>query len=220
MHAFVFFQGGTLVLQHTDEIEHVPVPFQFVKSRWRCEAYHYSSVLPWIWGQDIHNAVRRWQRLRLNLSDTKELYDDQTKALDAWKQAEKRGALHREPDGERILVFTESSEVAYTIARQWLIPAIFHETGVAKRKHILDAFQAGEYRVIATSKVLNEGIDAPEAKVAIVLGGGSSKREYIQRLGRILRKQEQREAVRYEILARKTIEEGKVRRHYVCQEQC
>jgi superfamily II DNA or RNA helicase len=116
-------------------------------------------------------------------------------------------------------VFTESNKVAYSIARQWLVPVISHETGVAERKHLLDAFQTGEYRVIVTSKVLNEGVDVPEAKVAIVLGGGSSKREYIQRLGRILRKQEQREALLYEVLVRDTIEEVKVQRRHVPREQ-
>src|SRR5437868_10980681 len=63
-------------------------------------------------------------------------------------------ALLREHDGERILVFTESNKVAYSIARQWLVPVISHETGVAERKQLLDAFQTGEYRVIVTSKVL------------------------------------------------------------------
>jgi superfamily II DNA or RNA helicase len=66
--------------------------------------------------------------------------------------------LLREYVGERILVFTESNAVAYRIAREWLIPVITHETGVAERKHILDAFQKGEYRVIVASKTLNKGV--------------------------------------------------------------
>ena len=452
LRASVFFQGGTLVLQHTDEIKHVPVPFQFVKSRWRCEAYHYHAVLPWMQEQGIRNAVPRWQRLTLKLSDTRELHEYQVQALDAWKQARGRGsivlptgagktlvaihaihhvgssavvlvptmslvyqwyalltnafqteigvyysgekrvlpltvttyhsagdliaeygntfkllicdevhhlpaktwgeaalmapapyrlgltatypeeheqsgerwrldaligpivstqrletllgkqlaeyrtqrvrvdltreerasyevlyetylgfvrerglqrthgagwlrelmrlstrdpharrawlarreilnlldscqgklaaleALLREHAGDRILVFTESNAVAYTIARQYLVPVISHETGVAERKHILDAFQEGHYRVVVTSRVLNEGVDVPEAKVAIVLGGGASKREYLQRLGRILRKKEPLQALLIEVLVRNTIEEGKVQRRYVPRE--
>lgn len=127
--------------------------------------------------------------------------------------------LLREHAGERILVFTESNAVAYTIARQHLIPVISHETGMAERKHILDAFQTGDYSVIVTSKVLNEGIDVPEAKVAIVLGGGAGKREYIQRLGRILRKKEPLQAVLIEVLVRNTLEEGKVQRRSVPREK-
>ena len=66
--------------------------------------------------------------------------------------------------------------------------------------------------MIVTSKVLNEGIDVPEAKIAIVLGGTSGAREYIQRLGRVLRKVENRQAVLFEVIARKTIEESKSQR--------
>jgi superfamily II DNA or RNA helicase len=62
--------------------------------------------------------------------------------------------------------------------------------------------------------VLNEGVDVPEAKVAIVLGGGSGNREYVQRLGRILRKKEQLQATLIEVLVRNTIEEGKVQRRH------
>ena len=37
--------------------------------------------------------------------------------------------------------------------------------------------------VIVTSRVLNEGVDVPEASVAVVLSGTGSQREYVQRLG-------------------------------------
>ena len=113
---------------------------------------------------------------------------------------------------ERILIFTEQNTMAYAVAARYLIPAITHETAAAERKHILEHFQSGHYQAIVTSRVLNEGIDVPEAKVAIVLGGTSGAREYIQRLGRVLRKVENREAVLFEVIARKTIEEGRAQR--------
>jgi superfamily II DNA or RNA helicase len=122
--------------------------------------------------------------------------------------------LLREFADERILIFTESNDVAYRISCEYLVPCISHETSAAERKHILDGFQMGSYRVITTSKVLNEGVDVPEAKVAIVLGGGSGNREYVQRLGRILRKKEQLQATLIEVLVRNTIEEGKVQRRH------
>ena len=120
--------------------------------------------------------------------------------------------LLREYAHELALVFTENNAVVYDIARRHLIPAITHETKAAERKHILDAFQAGDYRAIATSRVLNEGVDVPEAKVAIVLGGTASAREYVQRLGRVLRKTGNRQAVLFEIIARDTVDEGKAQR--------
>jgi superfamily II DNA or RNA helicase len=54
---------------------------------------------------------------------------------------------------------------------------------------------------------LNEGVNIPDASVAIVLSGSGSSREHIQRLGRILRKKEDKQAVLYEVVTRDTTEE-------------
>lgn len=123
-------------------------------------------------------------------------------------------ALLREYVTEQALIFTEHNSMVYEIATRYLVPVITHETNAAERKQILDGFQSGRYRVIATSRVLNEGVDVPEAKVAIVLGGTSGAREYIQRLGRILRKVENKQAVLFEVIARKTIDESKAQRRH------
>jgi superfamily II DNA or RNA helicase len=119
-------------------------------------------------------------------------------------------ALLREYTGERILVFTQSNEVAYTISRHYLVPAISQDTEVAERTYILDAFRAGHYRVIVTSQLLKEGVDVPEAKVTIVLGGGTKKLNYLQHVECSLRKKEALQAVLIEVLVRNTIEEGEV----------
>ena len=60
---------------------------------------------------------------------------------------------------------------------------------------------------MVTSKVLNEGVNVPEANVAIVLSGSGSVREHVQRLGRILRKAENKRATLYELVAAGTTEE-------------
>lgn len=120
--------------------------------------------------------------------------------------------LLREHQDQPMLIFTAHNRFAYKIARKHLVPAITHQTKAAERKAILDGFRSGTYRAIVTSKVLNEGVDVPEAKVAVVLGGSSSAREYVQRLGRILRKHGNTEAVLYEVIARKTVDEGMARR--------
>lgn len=455
MKTTTFFQGGTLVLQGVDEHEHLPAPFRFIKGKWRCEAYHYGPLVPYLRQHGIRDAVVRWKPLNLTLHENREPHDYQVEALTAWDKADRRGsiilptgagktfvaiqAIHRvnrssvvvaptidllhqwyarlvnafatdvgvyysgekrvlpltvttyssagdlmaeygntfkliifdevhhlpaptwgetalmtpapfrlgltatypeedeqsngrwrideligeviyvkriedlvgrqlalyrtqrlridlspeerqsydadyaiytgfvrsrqlrqrhgarwimelmrlsavdaqarqaflarqrllrllaraegkfkvldallcEYAAERILVFTEHNSTAYEIAYRHLVPVITHETSAAERKHILDGFQAGRYRVIVTSRVLNEGVDVPEAKVAIVLGGTSGAREYIQRLGRILRKVENREAVLFEIIARKTLDESKAqRRHRKREEPC
>ena len=116
--------------------------------------------------------------------------------------------LLREHRDQQMLIFTAHNRFAYQIARRHLIPAITHQTAAAERKAILDNFRAGTYRAIVTSKVLNEGVDVPEAKIAVVLGGSAGAREYIQRLGRVLRKLGNTQAVLYEVIARKTVDEG------------
>jgi superfamily II DNA or RNA helicase len=121
---------------------------------------------------------------------------------------EKLESLLKEHAHQRVLVFTAHNDLAYRISRRHLIPAITHQTRAAERKAILEGFRSGSYQAIVTSRVLNEGVDVPEAKVAVVLGGTASAREYIQRLGRILRKQENKTALLYEIIVRGTIEEG------------
>jgi len=82
----------------------------------------------------------------------------------------------------------------------------------------LDNFRSGAYRSIVTSRVLNEGIDVPEAKIAVVLGGTAGAREYIQRLGRVLRKQGNTEAILYEVIVRKTVDESIARRRRPIQQ--
>ncbi|MBN2007455.1 MAG: DEAD/DEAH box helicase [Anaerolineae bacterium] len=106
-----------------------------------------------------------------------------------------------------MLIFTAHNRFAYQIARRHLLPVITHQTKAVERKAILDGFRAGIYRAIVTSKVLNEGVDVPEAKIAVVLGGSACAREYVQRLGRILRKRGNEQAVLYEVIARKTVDE-------------
>ncbi|MDQ2903247.1 MAG: DEAD/DEAH box helicase [Chloroflexota bacterium] len=127
--------------------------------------------------------------------------------------------LLREHQTSQTLIFTENNEVAYTISRRHFIPIITHRTPAQERKDIIDGFRERRYAAIVTTRVLNEGIDVPEAKVALILGGTSGAREYIQRLGRILRKVENRQAVLYEILVRGTTEEGKVQRRRAAQKK-
>ncbi len=109
---------------------------------------------------------------------------------------------------DRILIFTDDNAMVYRISQAFLIPAITHQTKVKERHEVLQNFREGIYPRVVTSRVLNEGVDVPEANVAIVLSGTGSSREYIQRLGRILRKGEGKLALLYEVVAENTSEEN------------
>lgn len=121
-------------------------------------------------------------------------------------------AILREHWGDRVLIFTNDNATAYRISRQMLIPAITHRTDAVERREILEKFREGTLRAIATSRVLNEGVDVPDARVGIVVSGTGSVREHVQRLGRILRRAENKQAVLYEIVTAGTSEEGTSRR--------
>lgn len=114
---------------------------------------------------------------------------------------------------DRCLIFTNDNATVYRISQNFLIPAITHQTPVKERHLILQAFKDGTYPTVVVSHVLNEGVDVPDARVAILLSGTGSTREYIQRLGRILRKgSTAKQALLYEVIAEETSEEGTARR--------
>lgn len=112
----------------------------------------------------------------------------------------------------RTLIFTDDNATVYRISHDLLIPAITHKTPVKERHDILQRFKSGIYPIVVTSRVLNEGVDVPEAKIAIVLSGTGSAREYTQRLGRVLRRGDGKLALLYEVIAEATTEEHTSRR--------
>lgn len=107
---------------------------------------------------------------------------------------------------ERTIIFTADNDAAYAIGNHFCFPVITHKTKAGERKEFLDRFRSGEYRVLVTSKVLNEGVDVPEAAVGIVVSGSGSSREHVQRLGRILRASEGKQAELYELISEGTSE--------------
>ena len=112
----------------------------------------------------------------------------------------------------KIFIFTEHNKLVHRISKQFLIPSITYRTTSKERSETLDRFRSGVYRAVVTSKVLDEGIDVPDADVGIILSGTGSERAFIQRLGRILRKKDGKEAVLYEIVSAETSEVNTARR--------
>ena len=112
---------------------------------------------------------------------------------------------HRE---DRIIIFTAHTELVYRLSERFLLPAITNETGASERREILERFRDGTYSRIVAANVLDEGVDVPDANVAVVLSGSGSEREFTQRLGRILRpKADGGRAVLYELVSAETAEE-------------
>jgi superfamily II DNA or RNA helicase len=121
---------------------------------------------------------------------------------------------------DRVLIFTADNATVYQIARRFLVPAITHQTKTKERRLILDRFHSGDYPILVTSQVLNEGVDVPAANVGVILSGSGSVREHVQRLGRLLRKHGDKQALLYEVITRNTAEEftsDRRRQHHAYQ---
>ncbi|MGN6360269.1 MAG: DEAD/DEAH box helicase [Thermomicrobiales bacterium] len=117
-------------------------------------------------------------------------------------------ARHRD---DKALIFSEYNAMVDEISRRLLIPSITYRTEPRERRAILAGFREGRYSKLVTGRVLNEGVDVPDANIAIVASGSSATREYVQRLGRILRPKPGK-AILYELVTRKTSEGQAARR--------
>ncbi len=115
--------------------------------------------------------------------------------------------LLRRHGRDRVIIFTNDNETVYDISRRFLLPAITHQTPTKERKRFLEDFNSGAIPCLVTSKVLNEGVNIPEANVAIIMAGSGTVREHVQRLGRILRRQKDKHALLYEMITEDTVEE-------------
>jgi len=114
---------------------------------------------------------------------------------------------------DRAIVFTAYTDLVYRLSERFLMPAITHETSAAERREILEHFRDGTYSRVVTANVLDEGVDVPDANVAVVLSGSGSEREFTQRLGRVLRpKADGSRALLYELVTTETAEQRVARR--------
>ena len=145
------------------------------------------------------------------------------RALEAWRQMRKvlaftqakrralRSLLERHWSS-RTLVFTADNATAYAVAREHLVMPLTCDVGRRERADALDRFRRGRLRTLVSARVLNEGLDVPDAEVAIVVGGALGEREHVQRVGRLLRPAEGKRALVYELVTRDTVEVGQARR--------
>jgi superfamily II DNA or RNA helicase len=120
--------------------------------------------------------------------------------------------LFRLHAGSRTIVFAGSNAMAREVSRRFLLPCLLSHCGRKERLEVLRGLEDGVYPALVANQVLDEGVDLPAAKVAIVIGGKGSSRQAKQRLGRILRKWGHERATLYEVVTADTNEERRSRR--------
>ena len=127
----------------------------------------------------------------------------------------KRAALARLMErhrASRLIVFTADNKAAYAIAREHLIMPLTCDVGAAERAEALARFADGRLRALVSARVLNEGIDVPDAEVAVVVAGALGEREHVQRVGRLLRPRAGKRALVYELVTRASHERRQAER--------
>lgn len=111
------------------------------------------------------------------------------------------------------LIFTETKERAALIANKLLDAGIeAHEFSSRlsknERKTKMKAFEEGDIKALVAPRVLDEGIDVPEANLGIIISASRSQRQMIQRMGRIIRpKKDKRQATFFLIYVKDTYED-------------
>jgi superfamily II DNA or RNA helicase len=138
----------------------------------------------------------------------------QSRDLVAFTAAKQRAldrllALHART---RVLVFTPDNATAYRVARRHLLIPLTCHAGREERDEALRRFAAGDLCALVSAQVLNEGLDVPAAEVAILVGGRGGDREFVQRVGRVLRPAEGKQARILILVSADTFEEGQAER--------
>ncbi len=113
--------------------------------------------------------------------------------------------------GERVLLFSESvqaiEEIREFLAEQGLHSETFHsQIEPWRRMEILQEW-GRSFNVLLSVRALEEGLDVEEVGVAILITSGKSKRQFIQRIGRIIRRVEGKVAQFYVVYCPDTVEE-------------
>ncbi|WP_144378983.1 DEAD/DEAH box helicase [Mesorhizobium amorphae] len=94
--------------------------------------------------------------------------------------------------GSRTIVFHEDIEACDVIhevlTEARILSGVYHsKMKMRQRAEILLAYRKGEIDVLITCRALDEGFNVPETEVGIIAASTATRRQRIQRLGRVLR---------------------------------
>lgn len=113
-------------------------------------------------------------------------------------------AAHRD---DRILVFHEDIDacnlIHQVLVQNGVSAGVYHsKLAVRARAEALADFRSGTIRVLVTCRALDEGFNVPEAEIGIIAASTATRRQRIQRLGRVLRPSTDKEsAMIYSLVA-------------------
>ena len=105
----------------------------------------------------------------------------------------------------RSIVFTETIESAEECAdlidgRGVASEALHSRVKPADRSGILGRFAGGSIKAIVAPRLLDEGVDVPEADLGVIVAASRQRRQMVQRMGRVLRRKQDGRAARFVII--------------------
>jgi superfamily II DNA or RNA helicase len=135
-------------------------------------------------------------------------------SLNRVRLAIKLALAHR---GKRTLIFHEDIEACGVINQLLkevgLRAGLYHsKLPTRERVRVLAAFRRGETEALVTCRALDEGFNVPETQVGIIAASTATRRQRIQRLGRILRPAPGKDAAMVYTLVATEAEVGRLQR--------
>lgn len=111
---------------------------------------------------------------------------------------------------DKVIVFSEytdtADELQMRLSANYRCVKYHSKLAREERKRALQVFRDYSPCILITVKALDEGLDVPNANIAIIVAGTKVERQTIQRLGRILRKKAGKEAIIYVLYCSNTVE--------------
>lgn len=100
-------------------------------------------------------------------------------------------SILRDHDIKDAIIFVSDKQIEkvlkFMIKYKLRAHQITQDVKVKDRDIIISNFKKGNYDALVAIKCLDEGIDIPSASTAIIMSSSTNPREYIQRIGRVIR---------------------------------
>lgn len=216
--SFVIFQIGlSFYADETAEYEELTDNLTITLIRFRnlyplsnyMSSAHFFGFLQTLSNQASENTSSRLARMILHFS---RLRKELLYAARARTECVKELIRNLEPTA-KIILFGERIEQADLLYEQLFdefqkVGRYHSAMSEQAKKNVLNRYQEGELRILVSCRALDEGFDVPETNIGIIYSSTSVERQRIQRLGRILRRSEQKAtASLYYLFVEDTVEE-------------
>ena len=130
------------------------------------------------------------------------------KQLLANSESKRHAAIQLAPAvavADRTLLFTESIDTAELVAEGLQaaglhVATVHSELANADRREVFREFGKGRLDALVAPRVLDEGVDVPAADLAVIVSASKTKRQMIQRMGRVVRRKDDGRLARFAIL--------------------